>query len=83
MMKSALLLGFFVGSVLTSGGYGGGGGGGGGGYGGGGHGGKNMFKPLLTKTLMRFTISISSERIPFITELFNCRNFRKSNLSRV
>ena len=82
MMKSALLLGFFVGSVLTSGGYGGGGGGGGG-YGGVGHGGKNMFKPLLTKTLMRFTISISSERIPFITELFNCRNFRKSNLSRV
>ena len=65
MMKSALLLGFFVGSVLTSGGYGGGGGGGGG-YGGVGHGGKNMFKPLLTKTLMRFTISISSERIPFL-----------------
>ena len=47
MMKSALLLGFFVGSVLTSGGYGGGGGGGGygvGGHGGGGHGGKNIFK---------------------------------------
>ena len=49
MMTSALLLGFLVGSVLTSGGYGGGGGGYGvGGHGGGGHGGKkNLCKQKI------------------------------------
>ena len=50
MMTSALLLGFLVGSVLTSGGYGGGGGGGYGvgGHGGGGHGGKkNLCKQKI------------------------------------